>query len=106
MFKCKFVGADARVPNELRIYYTLLDVNWVKAFVMEVYMSISGFCIYASVYIGAVKYIYNILLVTLLPKVLHKKLKHTAMIIRQKKNNPIIIAVCLKTAYVKPLETV
>ena len=55
MFKCEFVGADALVPNELRIYYCLLYVYWVKAFVMEVSMSISGNCIYASVYIGTVK---------------------------------------------------
>ena len=26
MFKCEFVGADALVPNELKIYYTLLCV--------------------------------------------------------------------------------
>ena len=55
MFKCVFAGADALVPNELRIYYALFDVHWVKAFLMEVSMSISGFCVYASVYIGAVK---------------------------------------------------
>ena len=55
MFKCEFVGADAFVPNELRIYYTLFYVHWVKAFVMEVSMSISGFCIYAGVYIGGIK---------------------------------------------------
>ena len=55
ILKCEFVGADALVPNELRIYYVLFDVYWVKTFVMEASMSISGFCIYASVYIGAVK---------------------------------------------------
>ena len=55
MLKCRFVLADALVPNELRIYYTPFDVYWVKAFVLEVSMSISGFCIYASVHIGAVK---------------------------------------------------
>ena len=55
IFKCEFVGADALVPNELRIYYTLFYMCWVKTFVMEVSMSISGLCIYASVYIGAVK---------------------------------------------------
>ena len=55
MFKCRVVGADALVPNELRIYYALLDVCWVTAIVLEVSMSINGFCIYASVYIGAVK---------------------------------------------------
>ena len=32
IFKCEFVGADTPVPNELRIYYTLFDVHWVKAF--------------------------------------------------------------------------
>ena len=55
IFKCEFVGADALAPNELRIYYTLYYVYWTKAFVMEVSMSISGVCLYASVYIGAVK---------------------------------------------------
>ena len=55
MFKYEFVGEDAIVPSELRIYYTLFDVYLVRAFMMEVSMSISGFCIYASVYIGAVK---------------------------------------------------
>ena len=55
MSKYESVVADALVPNELRICYTLSDVHWVKAFVMEVFMSISGFCIYTSVYIGAVK---------------------------------------------------
>ena len=55
MFKCEFIGADALVPNELRIYYALVGVYWVRAFVVEVSMSISGFCIYASVYIGAAK---------------------------------------------------
>ena len=45
MFKCEFVGANALVPNELRTYHTLFDVHWVKAYVMEVSMSISGFCI-------------------------------------------------------------
>ena len=55
IFKCKFVGANALVPNELRIYYALFDVYWVKTFVMELSISISGFCMYASVYIGAVK---------------------------------------------------
>ena len=55
IFKCEFVGADALVPNELRIYYALFYVYLVKTFVMEVCMSISGFCIYASVYIGAAK---------------------------------------------------
>ena len=38
------------------LYYTILfDAYWVKAIVMEVSMSISGFCIYDSLYIGAVK---------------------------------------------------
>ena len=37
------------VLNEWRICYALFDVYWVKAFVMEVFMYISGFCIYASV---------------------------------------------------------
>ena len=55
MFKCEFAGTDALVPNELRTYYTPFDVYWVKTLVMEVSMSISGFCIYASVHIGAVK---------------------------------------------------
>ena len=55
MFKCEFVGANALVRNELRIYYTLFIVYWVKCFLMEVSMSISEFCTYASVYIGAVK---------------------------------------------------
>ena len=55
IFKCEFVGADALVPNELRTYYTLFEVYCVKTFVMEVSMSISGFCIYASVYICAIK---------------------------------------------------
>ena len=41
MFKYEFVGAYALVPNELRIYYSLFDAYWVKAFVMEVSMSIS-----------------------------------------------------------------
>ena len=41
MFKCDFVGTDALVPNELRIYYALFYVYWVKAVVMEVSMSIS-----------------------------------------------------------------
>ena len=55
IFKCEFVGANALVPNELGIYYTLFDAHLVKTFVMEVSMSISRFCIYASVYIGAVE---------------------------------------------------
>ena len=55
IFKCEFVGEDALVPNELRIYYAPFNVYWVKTFVLEVSMSISGFCIYASVYIGAIK---------------------------------------------------
>ena len=55
VFRCEFVGADAHVPNELRIYYALLYVLWVKAFVLDVSMSISGFCIYASAYICVVK---------------------------------------------------
>ena len=55
IFKCEFVGSDALVPNELRIYYALFDVYWMKTFVMEASMSISRFCIYASVYIGSVK---------------------------------------------------
>ena len=55
IFKREFVLANALVPNELRIYYTPFDVYLVKTFVLEVSMSISGFCIYASVYIGAVK---------------------------------------------------
>ena len=46
MFKCEFVGADALVPNELRIFYALLYVYWAKAFAMEVSMSISGLYIY------------------------------------------------------------
>ena len=54
IFKCEFVGADALVPNELR-YYALFGVYCVKVFVMKVSLYISGFCIYASVYIGAVK---------------------------------------------------
>ena len=41
MFKCEFVRADALVPNELRICYSLFDVYWTKAFVMEVSMSIN-----------------------------------------------------------------
>ena len=41
IFKCEFVGADALVPNELRIYYALFYVYLVKAFVMEVSMSIN-----------------------------------------------------------------
>ena len=36
MFKCEFVGEDALEPNELRIYNSLYDLHWVKAFVMEV----------------------------------------------------------------------
>ena len=55
MFKCEFVGADALVPDELRTYYTLYDVHWMKASVMEASMSITGICIHASVYIVAVK---------------------------------------------------
>ena len=55
MLKCEFVGADALLPNELRIYYALFDVYCVKDFVMEVSMSISGFFVHASVNIGAVK---------------------------------------------------
>ena len=55
IFKCEFVGANALVPNEFRIYYALFDVHWVKTYVMEVSISISGFCIYVSVYIGAVE---------------------------------------------------
>ena len=55
IFKCEIVGADALVPNELRIFYAPFYVYWVKTFVMEASMSISGFYIYASVYIGAVK---------------------------------------------------
>ena len=55
MVKCEFVGAYALVPDEFRIYYALFDVYIVKAFVFEVSMSISGFCLYASVYIGAVR---------------------------------------------------
>ena len=43
IFKCEYVGADELVPNELRIYYALFDVYWVKAFVIEVSMYISGF---------------------------------------------------------------
>ena len=46
MFKCEFVGADALVPNELRIYYTHFDMCLVKAIVIDVSI---------SVYIGAVK---------------------------------------------------
>ena len=41
MFKCEFVGADALAPNELRIYYALFYVYWVKAFVVQVSMCIS-----------------------------------------------------------------
>ena len=48
IFKCVFVGANALVPNKLRIYYTLFDVHWVKTSVMEVSMSISGFCMLAA----------------------------------------------------------
>ena len=55
IFKCEYVRADALVPYELRICYAILYVYLVKTFVMEASMSISGFCIYASVYIGAVK---------------------------------------------------
>ena len=55
IFKCENFGADALVPSELRIYYALFYVYWVKTFVLEVSMSISGFCIYASAYIGAIK---------------------------------------------------
>ena len=55
IFICEFVGVDALVPNELRIYYALFDVYCLKTFVIEVSMSISGFCIYASVHIGADK---------------------------------------------------
>ena len=55
IFKCEIVRADALVPKELRIYNTLLCVYWVKAFVMEVSMSIKGVCMHAIVYIGAVK---------------------------------------------------
>ena len=51
IFKCELVGVDVLVHNELRIYYALFYVYWVKVFVMEVSMSISGFCICASVYI-------------------------------------------------------
>ena len=47
--------ADVPVSNELTIYYSLFDVYWVKAFVMEASMSISRCCVYASVYIGAAK---------------------------------------------------
>ena len=54
ILKCEFVGANALVPNELRTYHALFVVYWMKTFVMEVSMSISGFCKYASVYIGAV----------------------------------------------------
>ena len=53
IFKCEFVGANALVPNELRTYYALIDVHWMKTFVAEVSIYISGFCVYASVYIGA-----------------------------------------------------
>ena len=55
MLKCEFVGANALQPIQLRIYYALFDVYWVKTFVMEVSTFISGFCIYASACIGAVK---------------------------------------------------
>ena len=55
MFKCELVRAGALVPNALKIYYVLFYVYWVKALIMEVSMSISGLCTYASVYIGAVK---------------------------------------------------
>ena len=51
MLKCEFVGADALVPDELRLCYALFDMCWVKAFVMEVSSSISGLCIYTSVYV-------------------------------------------------------
>ena len=53
-YKCEFIGVDVLVPNELRIYCTLFYMYWVKAFAMDVSMSISGFCICASLYIGAV----------------------------------------------------
>ena len=53
MFKFELIGADAHVHDELRIYY--FDVHLVKAFVMELSMSISGLRIYANVYIGAFK---------------------------------------------------
>ena len=45
MFKCEFIGADALVPNEVRIYYALFYLYWVKSFAMEISMSISGVCI-------------------------------------------------------------
>ena len=55
IFKFEFVEVNALVPKELRTYYALFDVHWVKTFVVEVSTSISGFCIYASVHIGAVE---------------------------------------------------
>ena len=55
IFKCEFVRANALVPNELSTYYALFYVYWVKTFVLEVSLSISEFCKYASVYIGAIK---------------------------------------------------
>ena len=55
MSKCEFDGADAPVPNGLKMYYSLFDVHLMKTFVIGVSMSISRFCVYASVYIGAVK---------------------------------------------------
>ena len=54
IFKYEFVPANALVPNEFKKYYTLFYVYWVKPFVVEVFMSISGFCMYASVYIGVI----------------------------------------------------
>ena len=47
MFKCKFLGAESLVLDELRKYYSLVYVYWVKVFIMEVSMSIGGCCIYA-----------------------------------------------------------
>ena len=38
IFKCEFVGVDALVPNDLRIYYALFDVYSMKTFVIEVSM--------------------------------------------------------------------
>ena len=55
IFKCEFIGADAFVRSELRTYHALFYVYYVKTFVLEVSMSISGFCIYAGVYFDAIK---------------------------------------------------
>ena len=54
IFKCEFVEVNALVPKELRTYYAPFDVHCMKIFVVEVSTSISGFCIYVCVHIGAV----------------------------------------------------